>query len=323
MEDQGLRAVKKEWVVAARLDGVRLDAFVHQCLPQLSRRSIDAAIAAAAFTVNRQKGKKGHRLTAGDLVAFVGPAAWVAVSPIPEPGVQVPVVFEDGDLLVVDKPAGMDTLGFSGRDRGALTNFLAARRSQLTTIGKSPWEVGIVQRLDRETSGLVIVAKSQQVYDDLRAQFRQRKITKHYWALVFGETKLEGAITLPLTHDSGNRKKMSPVADRAKVRRTQRIWQASTRFRRLATRQGLSFLEIAMETGVTHQIRVHLAAVGHPIVGDSLYGREQKEVFGLKRHFLHAFRVEFRHPGDGRHLRIESRLPDELEDVLRGLGIQC
>jgi len=322
MEDQGLRAMKKKWVVGARLDGIRLDAFVRHCLPQLSSRSIDAAMAAAAFTVNQRKGKKGDRLTVGDLVAFVGPGAWVAVSPIPEPKLQIPVVFEDDDLLVVDKPAGMDTHGFSGRDRHALTNFLAARLPELTTIGKSPWEVGIVHRLDRETSGLVIVAKSQKVYDYLRAQFRQRKITKQYWALVWGEAMPEGAITLPLTHDSRNRKKMSPVDDRAKFRRKQRIWQAITRFRRLAMRQGLSFLEIAMETGVTHQIRVHLAAAGHPIVGDSLYGREEKEAFGLKRHFLHAFRLEFYHPGDGRRLRIASRLPGELGDLLKDLGIK-
>jgi 23S rRNA pseudouridine1911/1915/1917 synthase len=304
------------------LDGIRLDAFVRHCLPQLSRRSIDAAIAATAFTVNRRKGKKGDRLTAGDLVAFVGSEAWLAVTPIPEPGLQVPVIFEDGDLLVVDKPAGMDTQGFSGREHRALTNFLAARRPQLMTIGKNPWEAGIVHRLDRETSGLVIVAKSQKVYEYLRAQFHQRKILKRYWALVWGETKLEGAITLPLTHDSRNRKKMSPVFDRAKFPCKQKIWQASTRFRRLVTRQGLSFLEIALETGVTHQIRVHFAAVGHPIVGDSLYGRDQKELFGLKRHFLHAFRVEIRHPGDGRLLRIESRLPDDLQEVVTRLGIK-
>ena len=323
MEDQGLLPVEKEWIVAAHLNGVRLDAFVRYYFPQLSRRSIDAAIDADPFTINRLTGKKGDRLTADDVINFIGPPAWLSASPLPEPHLQVPVVYEDADLLIVDKPAGMNTHGFSGRERHALTNFLAARWPELTTIGKTPWEPGMVHRLDRETSGLILAAKSQRVYDYLRIQFRQRAIKKQYWALVWGEAMPEGLITFPITHDSRDRKKMRPIFDPAKIRRTQRIWHASTRFRRLAIREGLSFLEIDMETGVTHQIRVHLAAVGHPIVGDSLYGKEHAETLGLKRHFLHAFRLEFRHPRDGRHLRIESRLPDELADVLRGLGIRC
>lgn len=322
MEDQGLRPVGRGWIVAQRLHGIRLDAFVRYCLPQLSRRSIDAAIAAAAFLINRKNGKKGDRLAAGDVVKFVGPEAWLALSPVPEDRLDVSVVFEDSDLLVVDKPSGMDTHGFSGRDRRALTNFLAARWPELTTIGKSPWELGIVHRLDRETSGLILVAKSQSVYDYFRAQFRQRTIAKHYWALVWGEATPEGAIGLALTHDSRERGKMHPVFDSTIMQRKQRIWQAATRFRRLATCQGVSFLEIDMVTGVTHQIRVHLATVGHPIVGDSLYGNEHAQMLGLNRHFLHAFRLNFRHPRDGRSLRIESRLPSELENVLKNLGIE-
>jgi len=182
--------------------------------------------------------------------------------------------------------------------------------------------LGIVHRLDRETSGLILVAKSQSVYDYFRAQFRQRTIAKQYWALVWGEATPEGAIGLALTHDSRERGKMHPVFDSTIMQRKQRIWQAATRFRRLATCQGVSFLEIDMVTGVTHQIRVHLATVGHPIVGDSLYGNEHAQMLGLNRHFLHAFRLNFRHPRDGRSLRIESRLPSELENVLKNLGIE-
>ncbi|HZD41194.1 MAG TPA: pseudouridine synthase, partial [Terriglobales bacterium] len=154
------------------------------------------------------------------------------------------------------------------------------------------------------------------------AQFRDRSLLKEYRALVWGETALQGSIALSLTHDTRDRKKMRAILDPAKIQRRQRVWPASTRFRRLATENGLSLLRIDMESGVMHQIRVHLAAIGHPLVGDSLYGSRPAEALGLSRHFLHACGLEFRHPRDGRRLRLDSRLPDELEEVLRGVGLR-
>lgn len=322
MADQGLLQVAKEWIVPGSLDGVRLDAFVRQCLPHLSRRAVKCVIDDGLFRVNGGPVKKGDRLKPGDALRFQGPADWLSTRPVPGAQLEVPIVYEDSSLLAVDKPAGMDTHGFSGRERHTLTNFLAARRPNLAAIGRSPWEPGLVHRLDRETSGLIVIAKSPQVYENLRRQFRRHAVKKQYWALVWGEAKPEGSITFPMTHDSGNRRKMRALLDYSTVRPRQRIWAASTRFRRLAARQGLSFLEIGMETGVTHQIRVHLSAVGHPIVGDELYGKEHSETFGLIRHFLHAFRLELFHPAADRLLRIECALPEELKEVLRGLGIQ-
>ncbi len=321
MADQGLLSLEKQWIVPATADGIRLDAFVRQCLPHLSRRVVKCAIDDGLFYVNGEPAKKGDRLKPGDALAFDGPEDCLSIRPLPGPQIEVPIVYEDSFLLAVDKPAGMDTHGFSGRERLALTNFLAARRPELAAIGKSPWEPGLVHRLDRETSGLILIAKSQQVYENLRKQFRERAVRKQYWALVWGEARRKGLITFPITHDSRNRGKMRAILDSSKPRRRQRIWNAATRFRRLAARHGLSFLEIDMETGVTHQIRLHLAAAGHPIIGDRLYGEGRCETFGLRRHFLHAFRIELRHPAAGGLLRIESALPEELKDVLRGLGI--
>ena len=226
-------------------------------------------------------------------------------------------MYEDASVLVVDKPAGMATHGFSGRDLGTLANFLAAERPDLLMIGKSRWEPGLVHRLDRETSGLVLVAKTQAAFDDLRLQFRRRQVKKKYWALVWGITEPEGAMAYPIAHDSRDKKRMRAISDISPRPKKQKSWAALTRFRKLWDADGLSLLEIEMETGVTHQIRVHLAATGHPIVGDILYGENDREKFSLERQFLHAYCLEFFHPRDRRVVKIESELPLELEGRTR------
>jgi 23S rRNA pseudouridine1911/1915/1917 synthase len=211
------------------------------------------------------------------------------------------------------------THGFSGHDQDTLANFLAAERPDLLMVGKSRWEPGLVHRLDRETSGLVLVAKTQAAFDDLRLQFRQRQVRKKYWALVWGITESEGAVELSITHDSRDKRRMHAMSDTSRRAKKQKSWPALTRYQKLWDINGLSFLEIAMETGVTHQIRVHLAAIGHSIVGDLLYGGEGRENFGLERHFLHAHSLEFFNPGDHRLVKAESILPSELEAVVRRL----
>jgi 23S rRNA pseudouridine1911/1915/1917 synthase len=222
-------------------------------------------------------------------------------------------VYEDESVLVVDKPAGMATHGFSGRDHDTLANLLAAQRPDLLGIGKNRWEPGLVHRLDRETSGLLLVAKTQAAFDALRQQFRRRQVKKKYWALVWGITSAEGSVSYPIVHDERDRRRMQAMVDKSPRSKGQKSWLALTRFRKLRDGNGLSLLEIEMETGVTHQIRVHLAAIGHPIVGDFLYGREGGESFGLKRHFLHAHSLEFFHPRNHRVVKVESELPLELK----------
>ena len=231
----------------------------------------------------------------------------------------MPIVYEDDGVLVVDKPAGMATHGFSARDQDTLANFLAAERPDLLMISTSRWEPGLIHRLDRETSGLVLVAKTQAAFDDLRRQFRRRQVRKKYWALVWGIPEPEGTVAYPIAHDSRDKRRMRAISDISPRSKKQKSWPALTRFRKLWDVDELSLLEIEMETGVTHQIRVHLAAIGHSIVGDFLYGEESRESFGLKRHFLHAHGLEFFHPRDHRVVNAESELPLELEAVVRHL----
>ncbi len=212
----------------------------------------------------------------------------------------------------------MPTHGFSARDGATLANFLLARLPQLASVGKSRWEPGLVHRLDRETSGLLVIAKTQPVFENLRSQFRRRRVKKIYWALVWGIAPAEGAIELRLSHDPHDKRRMRPLT--LLPRGKKRSWKAVTRYRRIGQSRGLSLLEIDMETGVTHQIRVHLAAIGHPIVGDVLYG-DKAEDFGLRRHFLHARSLTLLLPGCG-SFAVEAELSGELAELLKRLNVK-
>jgi len=322
MEDQAERGRVESWAVPSDAGEVRLDAFLRKCLPHLSRGALASAIDNKCFRIGGRPGRKGDKLRTGQIVTFRGPEEWLFTRPPPAKQLDVPIVYEDASLLVVNKPAGMATHGFSGKDTQTLANFLVARRPDLITVGKSRWEPGLVHRLDRETSGLVLVAKTQEAIDELRRQFRRREIEKVYWALVWGETEPAGTISIPIAHDSRDRKRMRALKNSDPRREAVRHWQALTQFKRICKRGGLSLVEVEMATGVTHQIRVHLAAMGHPIVADALYGQTGSETFGLNRHFLHARALEFRHPKDGRRIKVEADLPKELQQVLSHLKMK-
>lgn len=304
------------WLVPDDLQAVRLDGFLRQCLPHLSRQEVHRAIAEDFFLLNGRVARKGDRLNGGDRLCFVGPADLLSDAPPPARQLEIPIIYEDDSLLAVDKPAGVATHGFSGRARATLANFLAAQRPGLLNIGKSRWEPGLVHRLDIETSGVVLVAKTQAVFDRLREQFRRREIKKTYLALVWGQPIERGTIELALAHDRGDRRRMVAVQHRERSA-GRRVWRAITRYRVIATASGMSLLEVEMETGVTHQIRVHLSSNGYPIVGDTLYGADYPERFGLARHCLHASSLTLRHPASGQLLCVDAQLPVELREVLQ------
>ena len=320
MVDQAPGAKLPTWQVPAEFSGARLESFVRHCLPHLSRRLIHRALEAKFFLLERRAGKKGDRLVAGHRLTFTGPVDWLAERPSPDLQLVPAVIFEDDWILALDKPAGVPTHGFSGRDRGTLANWIAAHRPELRDVGKRRWQPGLLHRLDIETSGIVLAAKTQVAFERLQVQFRHREVNKTYWALVWGDSDEAGAIDLPLAHDRSNKRKM--IAVKSDGRGPQpRSWPAFTEYRKIASAPGVTLLEVTMRTGVTHQIRAHLASRGFPIVGDQLYGGSGKGKFALTRHFLHAKRLRFRHPADERLVELDAPLPIELRNVLEQLKL--
>ncbi len=305
-----------KWTIGDQDADCRLDAFLRARLPFLSRRELDSALREKCFSVNGHPARKGVWLARGDRVEFIGPAARLSAYPPPNPSLAVPVIYETADFLALNKPAGMDCHGFSGRDDATLANFLLALWPELSGIGASRWEPGLVHRLDRETSGLVMVAKTQAAFDELRRQFRNRTVKKRYLALVWGSAAQRGSIRFPIAHDSKDKRKMRAILSPGAQPAKKKIWRAVTDYRKIGERQGLSLLELEMETGVTHQLRVHLAAVDHPVVGDILYGSNRPMTFGLGRHFLHASALQFLHPRSKKLLMLEAPLPAELAALL-------
>jgi 23S rRNA pseudouridine1911/1915/1917 synthase len=219
------------------------------------------------------------------------------------------VVFEDDDLLVINKPAGMVVHPAQGHDHGTLVNALLARYPDLAalTLADRP---GIVHRLDRDTSGLIIVARNPLALRRLQQQFKARTVEKIYLALVFGRPEAaEGIIDMPLGRDPRFRQKMAPRADGKPARTHYRVIEDFGQY---------SLLEVGLETGRTHQIRVHLAWLKCPVVGDTVYGRK-KNALGLKRQFLHAWRLRFEHPRTGDLLQLTAPLAPDLQAVLEQL----
>jgi 23S rRNA pseudouridine1911/1915/1917 synthase len=321
MTDQGTTGITTSWQVQETVKSIRADVFARRCLPHLSRREIEHAIDDRLFSVNGKTVKKGDRLSAGNRLDFRGADAWLAVRPMPNDKLDVSIVYEDAALLIVDKPAGLAVHGFSARTNDTLANFLAMHRPGLLDVGKSPWEPGIVHRLDRDTSGLVVIAKTPAAYNHLRRQFREKLVEKTYLALVWGENVAEGMIDVPLAHDPRDKKRMRTMMS-ALHKKSQKVWPATTHYRKLCTTGNLSLLQVEMATGVTHQIRVHLATIGHPIVGDRLYGDPRAEAFALQRHFLHAWKLRFSHPTDGEKISFEVSPPEELSELLTRLDMK-
>jgi 23S rRNA pseudouridine1911/1915/1917 synthase len=304
-------------------DGGRLDRFLVSVLPNQSRSQIQRLIKDGKVTVAGKPAKANLQIKTGQQVLVDIPEA--IESELQPEALALPILYQDHDILVVDKPAGMVVHPAAGHASGTLVNALLHHVADLSGIGgeKRP---GIVHRLDRGTSGLMVVAKHDAAHEELSRQFRDREVEKEYIALVWGEVMPGRRIDAPIGRDASNRKKMSAAAPN-RVRRSR---EAVTRIVR-AEHFGrtLTLAVVAIHTGRTHQIRVHLSAIGHPVVGDSLYGGVHRRVPGdlravthLERPFLHAAHLAFTHPADGRRMEFSSELPDDLQRVLDDLREQ-
>jgi len=302
--------------VAADQAGERLDRYLASVLPGHSRSQVQRLIEQGHVRVEGREVRANLLIKAGDRIAVVVPAP----SPATPEAEDIPltVLYEDADLIVIDKPAGMVVHPAAGHASGTLVNALLHHVQDLSGVG-GELRPGIVHRLDKGTSGVMVVAKHDKAHEELSRQFAAREVEKEYLALVWGEVMAGRRIDAPIGRDPNNRKKMS--SESARLRRTRaavtRIVRAE-HFGRM-----LTMTQVAIHTGRTHQIRVHLSAIGHPIVGDALYGGVHRRVPGdlravthLDRPFLHAAHLVFQHPEDGRKMEFVSAMPEDLQKVL-------
>jgi len=300
---------------------LRLDRFLASTLA-LSRSQLQRLIKDGCVLVAGRPGRSNQPVKTGQEIAITVPEL-IDAAPAPE-DLPLPIVYQDKDLIVVDKPAGMVVHPAAGHESGTLVNALLHHVDDLSGIGgeKRP---GIVHRLDKGTSGLMVVAKHDRSHEELARQFAQREVEKEYLALAWGEVIAGRRIDAPIGRDPKNRKKMA--SDSNESNRVRRTRAAVTRVVR-AEHFGrvLTLVQVAIHTGRTHQIRVHLSAIGHPIVGDALYGGVHRRVPGdiravtrLDRPFLHSARLVFTHPEDGRRMEFLSAMPADLETILEEL----
>lgn len=296
----------KEYSFKADVSGARLDRFVGEKCPELSRTHAQKLIADGLITVNGHPAKSSLKLNAGDNIHITippEPPGRLAPEDIP-----LNIVYEDADLLVVDKPAGLAVHPSPGHPGHTLVNAVLSYLPGLAENGDS-LRPGIVHRLDKDTSGLLLVARNRVAQANLSEQFKSRSVAKSYLVLVKGRlTPESGIIEAAIGRDPRNRQRMAVVS---------RGRQARTEYHVIKYVGDCSLLEIKPETGRTHQIRVHLAAIGFPVMGDTTYGVKSAH---LSRQFLHASKLGFRLPSTGKYVEFESPLPPDLAQTLKEIG---
>jgi 23S rRNA pseudouridine1911/1915/1917 synthase len=288
---------------------VRLDAFLAAQLPALSRRLLRRVLAAGEVRVNGVVAAKGRHVRAGDRVTLPALPARL----LPEPDVVLPIVHEDPTVVIADKPGGMRSHALDPRERGTAAAALVARYPELAGVGE-PLAPGLVHRLDTGTSGLLVAARTPDAHRALRAAFHAHAVEKRYLAVVQGTITAwrTRRIDAPLAHDPSQRGRM--VAARAGAR----AWPAASEVVVLAPGAGRTLVEVTIRTGVTHQVRAHLALLGHPVVNDVRYGGSGVPDLPPARHALHASVLVLPHPGGGPPVRVSSDLPADLRRLAPG-----
>ena len=302
------------FTVPAEFDGQRLDRFLVSVLEGYSRSQLQKLIADGHVIVEGRTTPARANVAIREGLAIDVTLPEAAPTDVAPEALPLEILYQDPDVAVLNKPAGMVVHPAAGHDSGTLVNALLHHLTDLSGVG-GELRPGIVHRLDRGTSGVMVVAKNDMAHQELSRQFHDREVEKEYIALVWGVVQAGRRIDAAIGRDPGNRQKMSARAKHAR--------SAVTRITRAHHMPGVTLCQVAIHTGRTHQIRVHLSAIGHPIVGDSLYGGVHRRVAGdiravqkLERPFLHAARLAFTHPRDGRRLEFIAPLAADLERVL-------
>lgn len=291
--------------------GVRLDVFLARRLENLTRSQIQILNQSGAIRVNGGQEKAGFRIRGGENIEV--DLQVLTAEPITPEQIPLQIYFEDRDLAVIEKPAGLVVHPGSGTRGGTIANALMFHFKNLSDVG-GEGRPGIVHRLDKKTSGLLMVAKNNVAHARLSEAFQQRRIQKTYLALVHGRPKRDtGTIDLTVSRHPTLRTKMAAGRPSGRT--------AHSEYKVLETFPGFSLLEVKIATGRTHQIRVHLSAIGHPVVGDDVYGEKSYKGFvnkygDLGRYFLHATSLRFEHPTTGKSMEFHSSLPLELQELL-------
>lgn len=313
-------SITREIVADASAAGTRLDRFVSAHFPEISRSRVQELIEAGFVRVNASPAKPSHKLRTGERVT-------VEARPRPPlhaeaEDITLDVLYEDEDVIVVNKPAGMAVHAGAGNSRGTLVNALLGRGQSLSQSADA-LRPGIVHRLDKDTSGAILVAKNDSAHTKLAEAFRKREVKKTYVAMVQGKLRTtDGRIELAIARDPKRRMRMTArrAAAFGKARDARTDWNALFAF------PGATLVEVRIHTGRTHQIRAHFAAERHPVVGDTLYGAASQMESGktrlpkLGRQFLHAARLEFAHPRTGQWIAVRAPLAADLLEFLRKLA---
>lgn len=295
-------------IVPTDAGATRLDRFLTAHVPGCSRRTAQRVIAAGEVRVNGRRAPKAQTVTAGDRVE-VPDELYVSPKLQPNLDLVVPVLYEDAALIAIDKPAGMPSHALRADETETAANFLLARYPDLEGVGKSDKEPGLVHRLDTDTSGVLLVARTAAAHRAVRRQFAAHQVKKEYVAVVHGDVPVAGEVRLPIAHDRHNRRKMRVCAGAGPAPGAR---PAVTRYRPLERFGAHTLLAVEIPTGVMHQIRVHLASLGHPIVGDRLYGGALCDR-DPSRQLLHATRLTLVHPQTGRPFTVECTPPLDFE----------
>jgi len=295
--------------VEAEDEGKRLDLFLSSLVDGCSRSQIQKAIDSEKVRVNGQMVKRNYKLKIGDFVTFAGVEP-EEIAARPE-NIPLEVLFEDKDIIVINKPQGMVVHPAPGNPSGTLVNALLYHCKDLSGIN-GKLRPGIVHRIDKDTSGIIVAAKNDFAHRGLADQLKDHAMRREYIALVHGNVKHNaGTVDAPIGRSSGDRKKMAVSFEHSRP--------AVTHFDVIERFKDYTLLRLKLETGRTHQIRVHMAYIKHPIVGDPKYGPANND-FGLKRQALHAYLLGFQHPRTGEYLEFSVGLPEYFSDILCALG---